>query len=118
MSGLPSDLLVRCRSGVECSHPLGLACRISVLSEPGGEPLAEKLALSSRAEPLAQQRGALAQGEPNVRRSARIGGVCAPNASRVKRWCALFFVRWPVRSKLWSGAGVRGSPAASCSDLD
>src|SRR3954468_10735586 len=91
MSGLPSDLLVRCRSGVECSHPLGLACRISVLSEPGGEPFAEKLALSSRAESLAQQRGALAQGASNVRRSARIGWVRAPNASRVKRWRAHFF---------------------------
>src|SRR3954468_569413 len=93
MSGLPSDWLVRCRSGVECSHPLGIACRISVLSAPGGEPFAEKLALSSRAESLAQQRGALAQGEPNVRRSARISWVRAPNASRVKRWRAYFFWR-------------------------
>jgi hypothetical protein len=91
MSDLPSDWRVRCRSGVECSHPLGLACRISVLSEPGGEPFAEKLALSSRAESRAQQRGALAQGEPTVRRSAPIACVRAPNASRVKRWRAHLF---------------------------
>src|SRR3954467_7741843 len=102
MSDLPSDVLVRGRSGVECSHALGLACRISVLSEPGGEPFAEKLALSSRAESLAQQRGALAQGEPNVRRSARIGGARAPNASRVKRWRAHFLARWSGRAKLRS----------------
>ena len=102
MSDLPSDWLVRCRSGVECSHPLGIACRISVLREPGGEPFAEKLALSSCAPSLAQQRGALAQGEPNVRRSARIA--CVARAERVKgeAMVRVFFARWPGRSKLWS----------------
>ena len=93
MSDLPGELPGRCCLRVEGCHALGLACRISFLSEPRGEPFAEKVAASSSANHLTRQRGALAQREANVRRSALIGVVCAPRASSAKRQRTHFFAR-------------------------
>jgi len=56
---------------------------------------------------LTRQRGALAQREANVRRSALIGVVCAPRASSAKRQRTHFFARWPGRSKLRSRIVIR-----------
>ena len=87
-----------------------LAWRFSVLSAPRGEPFAEKLALNSRSESLAQQRGTLAQEETNVRRSARIGVFPAPNASTAKRSRAHFFRALARAMELVAHRGMQVGP--------